>query len=140
MTVTTDPPGLSGPVRVSLAVIVRERWTLVIRPRIIAGGPRWRFAGGKQEPGETPEQTAAREVREETGLTVAPVRRLGERLHPDTGTHLTYIACTVTHGTAYRASPREVAETTWISTTPAVLGTYLPGLYEPVHDYLVNAF
>ncbi|MGW1974139.1 NUDIX hydrolase [Streptomyces sp. NPDC001889] len=134
-----DPDILSGPVRVVLAVISRPSLTLAIRPRIIAGGPRWRFAGGKQEPGETPEQTAAREAREETGLTVTTVRRLGERLHPATGRHLTYITCTVTHGTAYRASPREVAEVAWISTAPAVLDTYMPDLYEPARDHLVHS-
>lgn len=32
--------------------------------------PRWKLPGGKKEPGETPEMTALREIRQETGLVL----------------------------------------------------------------------
>ncbi len=38
----------------------------------------WALPGGRMDPGETIEQTVVREVREETGLEVAIVSRLGE--------------------------------------------------------------
>ncbi|GAA2254171.1 hypothetical protein GCM10010232_48920 [Streptomyces amakusaensis] len=129
------PSGPSGPVRV-VAVISGRGQTLVIRPRTTTGGPRWRFPSGETEPGESLEQSAVRAAREETGLTVTAGERLGKRIR--TGRHLTYIACTPAGGTAYRASPREIAEVAWISREPAVLDSYLPGLHEPVRDHLVS--
>ena len=38
----------------------------------------WALPGGRAEPGETVEQTIAREVKEETGLDVTVVRKIGE--------------------------------------------------------------
>jgi mutator protein MutT len=67
----------SDPILIAVAVVEHEGRVLIgKRP---PGGPLpglWEFPGGKVEPNETPEQTAARECREETGLTV----RIG-RLH-----------------------------------------------------------
>ena len=38
----------------------------------------WALPGGRVEPSETVEQTVVREVKEETGLDVAVVRKIGE--------------------------------------------------------------
>ncbi|VVB51677.1 NUDIX domain protein [uncultured archaeon] len=38
----------------------------------------WRFAGGKLEPGETPEQAAIREAKEELNVTVTKLRKVKE--------------------------------------------------------------
>jgi 8-oxo-dGTP diphosphatase len=38
----------------------------------------WALPGGRMEPGETVEQTIVREVKEETGLDVLVVRKIGE--------------------------------------------------------------
>jgi len=38
----------------------------------------WALPGGRAEPGETVEQTIVREVKEETGLDVAIIRKIGE--------------------------------------------------------------
>ena len=38
----------------------------------------WALPGGRMDPGETVEQTIVREVKEETGLDVTVVRKIGE--------------------------------------------------------------
>ncbi|MEU2866045.1 NUDIX domain-containing protein [Streptomyces mirabilis] len=86
--------------------------------------------GGTVEPGETAEQAAVRETLEETGLGVEAVRLLGERVHPDTGRLIAYVACTVRGGTA-----REVSAIAWAAR--GEIHRYVPrGLFPPVQAYL----
>ncbi|MBZ4422540.1 NUDIX hydrolase [Myxococcus sp. RHSTA-1-4] len=60
-------------------VVIRESagtWEVaVIRPH---GRPLWALPKGHVDPGESPEQTASREVHEETGLTATLIAPLGE--------------------------------------------------------------
>lgn len=52
----------------------------------------WEFPGGKSEPGETPEQTAARECAEETGMEVriGRLRRVTRHTYPHGDIELHY--------------------------------------------------
>ena len=63
---------------VAVALIFNEEGRFLIQQRgeeQMLGG-LWEFPGGKLEEGETPEQAALREVREETGLAVEVERPL----------------------------------------------------------------
>lgn len=55
----------------------------------------WEFPGGKCEPGETPEEAAVRECREETGLTVVvrSRRRITTHRYPHGLFELHYLDC-----------------------------------------------
>jgi len=53
------------------------RLVLVRNWRIAVGGPLWELPAGKREPGEQPAQTAARELREETGYTAETLTAIG---------------------------------------------------------------
>lgn len=66
---TTDHP-----TRV-LAAVVRRGDTFLVcqRPVHKRHGGLWEFPGGKQEPGETDEETARRELHEELGVQVTAV-------------------------------------------------------------------
>lgn len=69
---------------VAAAVIVQGGRVLLVRRRVAEGALSWQFPAGKVEQGETREDAAVRETQEETGLTVAAVKLLGERIHPTT--------------------------------------------------------
>jgi ADP-ribose pyrophosphatase YjhB (NUDIX family) len=60
----------------SVVVLRRDAVLMVERARPPMLG-LWSFPGGKSEQGETPEQTARRELLEETGLRVGRLLRLG---------------------------------------------------------------
>jgi len=67
----------------SVVMLRRDAVLMVERARPPLAG-LWSFPGGKSEPGETPEQTARRELLEETGLRVGRLVRLGST-HPIPG-------------------------------------------------------
>ncbi|ORT59263.1 NUDIX hydrolase [Streptomyces sp. CB03238] len=123
---------------VAAAVIIREGRVLLVRRRVSEGSLSWQFPAGKVEQGETREDAAVRETQEETGLTVAAVKLLGERVHPTTGRLMSYVACEVVSGTTHIAAPEELAELAWM--TRGEISKYVPyGLFAPVQEYLDGA-
>lgn len=124
-----EPPGISA------AVVVRDGCVLLVRRRVREGALSWQFPAGKIEPGESAERAAVREAWEETGLTVAAIGLLGERVHPVTGRVVSYVACEVRSGVARVADAGELAEIAWCA--GADVAEYVPyGVYEPVRAYL----
>ncbi|WP_435285201.1 NUDIX hydrolase [Streptomyces bacillaris] len=120
---------------VATAIIVDGGKVLMIRRRQREGKLLWAFPGGGIEAGETPEQAAVRETAEEVGLEVKAVRVLGDRVHPQTGVPMTYVACELISGDAVVGDAEEIAAVAWIG--HGEIPEYVPwGLFEPVQEYL----
>lgn len=130
----TQPAVKTKPEMVVAAIVTSAKGVLV--GRRIDGKPLWTFIAGEREEGESPEQTAAREVWEETGLAVRTAEVIGERKHPRTKRWMSYVAATPKDGTdVFVGDADELAEVRWVSLAEADMlmgGT----IFEPVHDYL----
>jgi 8-oxo-dGTP diphosphatase len=86
---------------VAIAVIIRDRHVLVTRrPAGAHLAGMWEFPGGKIEPGETPEEAAARESAEETGLRVTVDELMHEQCfaYPDRELYIRFYRCHVVGG------------------------------------------
>jgi 8-oxo-dGTP diphosphatase len=127
----TDRPSIVA------AIIVQDGKVLMVRRRVREGTLSWQFPAGESETGETAEDTAIRETREETALEVSADKVLGERIHPATGRHMMYVACHVSSGTARVADEDELAEVAWCGLNE--LRANVPtGLFPAVDDYLTS--
>ncbi|HEV2635712.1 MAG TPA: NUDIX hydrolase [Actinocrinis sp.] len=120
---------------VSAAIIAFDGHVLLVRRRAAEGELSWQFPAGEVGPGEDCEQAAVRETGEEVGLTVSPVKFLGQRVHPKTRRKVAYVACTVVRGEATVVDEDELDALAWVDHEE--LASYVPyGLWEPVQDYL----
>lgn len=132
MTESTEKPP------VSTAIIVQDGRVLMARRREREGKLLWAFPGGGIEAGESPEEAAVREVSEEVGLEVQAVQVLGDRVHPQSGVHMTYVACSVISGEASVVDEDELAEVLWLE--HGQIPEYVPwGLFDKVQAYLDEA-
>ncbi|MFO0999641.1 MAG: NUDIX domain-containing protein [Planctomycetaceae bacterium] len=101
-----------------LAVIFNhnDEFLLVLRPgelqhgSSVSGRPgQWCLPGGKIKVTETCEEAIVREVREEVGLAVSPIRRLA-----DFGDQ-TYYHCGLSENSVIALNTRECANFAWLS-------------------------
>ncbi|MDF5759197.1 NUDIX hydrolase [Spongiactinospora sp. TRM90649] len=120
---------------VAAAIIVQHGRVLLIRRAVSEGKLSWQFPAGVIEPGESGEQAAVRETREEVGLDVTAVKTLGDRIHPATGRRMIYVVCETISGTAHVADTEELAEVEWCDRRR--VGELVPfPFFAPVQDHL----
>jgi 8-oxo-dGTP diphosphatase len=123
---------------IAAAIILDEGRLLLVERRVKEGTLSWQFPAGEVEDGESFEHAAVRETEEETGLVVAALRFLGERIHPNTRRRMGYVACEVLSGFAHVADSEEIASLAWVS--PPEFLHYVPYGFAPaVTDYLNEA-
>ncbi|WP_232661024.1 nucleotide triphosphate diphosphatase NUDT15 [Pseudonocardia sp. TRM90224] len=126
-------------VRVGVGAVVREgERILVLRRAGAHGAGTWGLPGGHQEFGESPEETAVREVAEETGLIVAARSRLGftDDPMPEIGRHYVtlFIGCERLTGEAQVMEPEKATDLAWL--TPDELRARHDELFAPLHRFL----
>lgn len=99
-------------------LVVRGGQVLLIAPR----EGRWQLPKGHLEAGEAPEQTAVREVREETGVhgrVVAPLPSIDYSYEVDRRIritkHVDYYLMTYVDGSERDSDPREVIAAQWFA-------------------------
>jgi 8-oxo-dGTP diphosphatase len=119
-------------------VVSDEGRLLVMRRAGAHGAGTLALPGGHQEFGESPEQTAVREVGEETGLTVVATGRLGFTDDPmlEVGRHYVtlFIACSRVAGEARIMEPDKAEELAWL--TPDELRARPADLFPPLRRFL----
>lgn len=120
----THPPVVAAIVTSTAGILISQR---------ADQHPPWAFIGGTIEPDETPADAAIREVKEETGLDITTTGTIGNRTHPATGHHLTYIACTPTTN---NQEPETLTQIRWATLTETI--NLMPDLYPPVLTHLTR--
>lgn len=98
-----------------VAVITKGKKVLLIqRAPGIRGGGYWAPVSGEVEPGESQEAAVVREVKEEVGLTVRPVRKVWENMSTR-GTFILHWWLADYVGGELVLEKREVSDARWLT-------------------------
>jgi 8-oxo-dGTP pyrophosphatase MutT (NUDIX family) len=123
-----------------ILAVVRSRDGVLLGRRN-DGSPPWTFIAGENEPGESPQDTAIREVKEETGLSIKVGEEIAQRVHPRSGRHQVYVAAKPAgrDRRVFVGDPEELAEVRWVPLAEAVeLMREWGGMHDPVRDHLAR--
>lgn len=111
-----DVPEVRGPFVGTSAVVVRDGSVLLGRRKGAHGAGEWSFPGGKVDPGEAPEDAAARELAEETGLLANGITTISwtSDVFDDEGLHYVTLHHLITaDGDPQVLEPDKVESWTW---------------------------
>ncbi len=118
-------------VQVGTAIIItKDDRVLLIRRKGPHGAGTWAPPGGHVDFGETPEQCAAREAKEEVGVEVteARFRAITNDIFEEEGKHYItiWMDCKISPQNPVNASPREVLELGWFAWDALPSPLFLP--------------
>jgi 8-oxo-dGTP pyrophosphatase MutT (NUDIX family) len=103
---------MSAQYRMAAGFALRDDMGRLLLMHQAYGEHLWDFVGGGAEPGESPEETAIREAREEIGLTVEPRGLIGVYFNR-VRSMLVFIFAGVVTGGTLTLQPEEIAEIGW---------------------------
>ena len=122
---------------VIVAVVMRGKWILVIRRGPdVPGSGYWAPLTGRVEPGEEQSSAVVREVREEVGLEVHPIRPVWGCVSDDGAYYLHWWLAEYVGGDV-ALDPREVSDARWI--LPATFGQ-LDNTFEGDREFFAHVF
>jgi len=120
------------------AAVIWKAGKLLISQRPLNGllGGLWEFPGGKQEPGETIEETVRREIREELAIEIAVGKKLIEVDHAYSHFEITLHV----HECRYvKGTPQAIGVRDWKWIKPEALRHFaFPGANQPVIEKLLG--
>ena len=121
-------------IEVVVCVVCYENKVLLVKRKSSGEKLTWVFPGGGVEDGETPMDTAVRELKEETNVDSEPITLIGDRIHPYTKKHMAYIALRPL-SFELKIGDDDLEDVLWvdIEKIEEYFGT---PLYETVKDYL----
>ena len=122
------------PIEVVRCIVTHEGKLLLVHRADKDPQLSWAFPGGTVEDGETVDQTAVRELKEETNIDGEVVRIIGDRIHPYSKKHMAYVAMKPTSFDIL-VGDEDLDLCQWIdiADVDTVLGS---SVYEKVREYL----
>ena len=97
----------------ALAIVLRSGSVLMIKRGVEPYLGYWAPPGGRRDEGESLDEAARREVKEETGFDVEVIYELGRVIGPITGHTQSLFLCAPTEGSLRPGYP-EVMEARWV--------------------------
>ena len=124
--------------KVSLRAIIERDGALFLCRGI--GDKVWQLPGGRMHKGEAPAQALAREIREELGVVIEPVRPTSAHyvVHSKTGVPQLVLVyyCTMPNGQEMEIDKTETEEARWVPKTEAAVLPMFDDCRRAVDEYL----